>query len=248
MRIKALIIEDEPSATIHLTSLLEKHLPQIDVLGSAISLESGADLITELEPELIFLDIELPGRSGLQIFDVFPKRGFDVIFTTGFHHHSVQAFRLAALDYLTKPLVVDEVINAVDKHIKNVQLINQAARFEVLQYNLSKSRSKLALPSVDGFEIINCDDIVWCGASGSYSILHMLRGEKHVTSHSLKILEEALNFNHFVRVHHGVIVNLHFCKRFIKSKKPRLVLENGIEIEVSHRKKQDLIDRIRKLF
>ena len=186
----------------------------------------------------------MPGKSGLDIFGMYPQRSFDVIFTTAHIGHSIQAFRLSALDYLLKPINTDELVRAVSRHVAHFKLINQEERLKVLQSNLLNQTNRLAVTSQEGFDFIDCEDIMWCEADGSYTRIHLVNGASRITSNSLKYVDEAILNNSFVRIHHSILVNLNYYQRFIRAKQCKLVLQNGLELNVSHRRRQDLIDKL----
>ncbi len=216
---KAIIVDDEQKVRAHLKNLLAKYCKQVELLGEASSAESGAALILESKPELVFLDIQMPKRSG---FDMLASLGiyeFDVIFVTGYDHYGIQAVKASALDYLLKPVKPTELIAAVNKaqgNQKNKQTARQITNLLDLVQNPHKTDPRIALHSIKGIQFINPYEISRCEADDNYTNVFLKDGRKIISTNVLRFHEELLADFGFIRPHHSYIVNVKQIKGFAK--------------------------------
>ncbi len=250
MSLRALLIEDEPEGLENLKNLLRMYCPEVEVVAEG---GSNADLLRLAEEkdakfDVAFLDISLPDGlifQGLQQLDDMP---FDIIFVTAYDKYALKAFEFAAIDYVTKPIEREELIRAIGRiRPRNA---NTKERLEILEqtYNPTGPNAfeKIGVSAMDGVHFVRLNEIVRLEAEDNYTHFMMKTGDKLTASRTIKGYEESLiNFN-FVRVHKKHIVNMNFMKTYIKGEGGYLVLENGETIEVSRRKKTNLIDAIRR--
>ncbi|MEN9304268.1 MAG: hypothetical protein RL264_2697 [Bacteroidota bacterium] len=230
---KAILIDDEKRARILLKAMLTDYCPEIEVLGDYSDLESGVSAIKRIQPDVVFLDIELPESSGLQVLDYF-KEGqidFSIIFVTAYNEFAIQAFKLSAVDYLLKPINPEKLIEAVN-HFKNIK-VKELRQIEQLRHNLYESKKKIVIPSRNDIQYIDPEEILFVKADGSYCQFSLKNGKKIMMSKNLKFVEDMLCEFHFLqRIHKSFIVNLNEIKAFQRNDN-KLILRNGLEIDAS---------------
>lgn len=228
---KAVIIDDVENARISLRSDLEDYCEQIEVIGEAEGVVSGARLLKELKPDIVFLDIQMRDGSGFDLLEILPEIDFALIFTTSSDEHAIQAFRFSAIDYLLKPIDPDQLIEAVAKAEKM-----PSKRLEVLRSNLGGTQ-RLALNSQDKIRIVELDEVVRCESHGSYTMFYTRDGESILVTKTLKEYDLLLSDLGFLRVHQSHLVNMKYIKEFNKADGGQIVLKDRTDIPVSSRKK-----------
>ena len=247
--ITALIIDDEQDSRETLRSYITKYCPQVEVLGECANIIEAKASILKHQPQLLFLDIEMPHGNAFDLLEQWGKIDFEIIFITAFSQYAVQAFNLSAAHYLLKPVDIEELEKAVD----NVeQLLSQKrvlSRAKILLENMTaiqvQSR-KLVLPTMEGFEVVKMEEILYCEADDNFTCFHLRHGGKKMICRSLKFYTSALEPYRFLRIHRSYIVNIECIVRYIKGKGGTVVLENGTQLAVSNNKKEVLIRAIRK--
>lgn len=233
-----IIIEDEDRGANVLLQIVSNSFKELKYEGRAGTVEQAVSLIREKNPDLIFLDVELPDGTGIDILRQFESRNFKVIFTTAHDHYALSAIKFAAIDFLLKPLSIEETKAAVDKVLQQ----SQSERLEQLIKSPDSGKLKrLALPTLEGFAFIELEDLVYLAAEGSYSVLHTADGTKYVVSKSLKEYEELLEPQGFFRIHHSHIVQLGKIRKYVKGNGGYVVMKNGISLDVSARKKEEFL-------
>ena len=244
--IQAVIIDDEKSARETLKAMLEMYCPTVRVLGEADGIESGRALIKEMNPELIFLDVEMPTGTGIDLIKGMDSLQAEVIFITAHDHYAIHAIKVSALDYLLKPLNRQDLIAAVAKlERKDMQIPREV--LELLRQQLDNKKDqtdRLVIASLQGFEIIKISDILYCEGDRNYTTFHLTGREALLSSKTLKEYEMVLPSDAFIRVHQKYLVNINYVKRYLKGRGGTLVMSNGKSIEVSQSKKQLLIDAL----
>ncbi len=249
--LKAIIIDDETNAREALLQLLKLVAPQVQIIGLAKNAEQGIALIENLHPQLVFLDIQMPGKSGFDMLMQIPNINFGVIFTTAYQEFAIKAFRYSAIDYLLKPIDPDNLVEAIVK-FSNMHTKIESGQLDIMQQALGQNiqnpylRSantgqRLALPSAEGLHLVHLTDIIQCESLGSYTKFHLTNGSKIVVSKVLKEYEDILDGFQFFRVHQSHIVNLDHIKRYIKGDGGQLCMTDNSEIEVSRRRKDDFL-------
>jgi two-component system LytT family response regulator len=220
---KAIIIEDEQISRDILRNYLRDYCPQVDLLGEAGNINEGEVLINKHQPDVVFLDIEMPFGNGFDLLTRFESIDFEVIFITAFSDYAIRAINLSAAYYILKPIDIDELIFAVDKVAKKTKNSKDFSPSTVLQNNikaLSHKDQKIVLPQMDGFEVVYIKDIVRIEAADNYSVFYLLNGKKYTLSKTLKYYEELLAEFGFLRSHKSHLINL---AQIVKYKKG----ENG---------------------
>ncbi|MDP4827644.1 MAG: LytTR family DNA-binding domain-containing protein [Flavobacteriales bacterium] len=228
---KAVIIDDVENARISLRSDLEDYCEQIEVIGEADGVVSGARLLKEMKPDIVFLDIQMRDGSGFDLLEILPEIDFALIFTTSSDEHAIQAFRFSAIDYLLKPIDPEQLMEAVGKAEKM-----PSKRLEVLRSNLGGTQ-RLALNSQDKIRIVELEEVVRCESHGSYTMFYTRDGESILVTKTLKEYDLLLSDLGFLRVHQSHLVNMKYIKEFNKSDGGQIVLKDRTDIPVSSRKK-----------
>ncbi|MGV3610481.1 MAG: LytR/AlgR family response regulator transcription factor [Fluviicola sp.] len=237
---KAIIIDDEKRARLLLKALLTDYCQDVQVLGDFSDLESGVEAIKRIQPELVFLDIELPESSGLQILDFFKESelNFSIIFVTAYSEYAIQAFKLSAIDYVLKPINTDKLIEAVS-HYKNHKS-KQVRQLEALKSNLYETKKKIVIPSRDDFQYLDPEDVIYIKAEGSYCQFHLRNGKRILMSRNLKFVEEMIQpFPFLQRVHKSFIVNCNEIA-FYSRGSGKLQLKDGTELQATGEKMEAL--------
>lgn len=242
--IRAVIVDDEPNNVENLSQLLERHCPQVTIAGTAYDSVSGRDAILGLRPDLVFLDISMPGQTGFDLLRNLTAPEFDVIFVTAFHEYGIQAIKFSALDYLLKPIDVSDLRQAVDKALTRRADRRQKDQLEnlleLLKHQQQKQEHRIALPGARETRLVHPARIVRCEASNNYTTFFLQDGEKYLVSKPIFEYEEMLRDYGFLRCHQSHLVNRAFIRSWIKEDGGYLLLEDNTAVPVS-RQKRDLI-------
>ncbi len=242
---KAIIIDDEKRARVTLQLLLKEYCPTITIVADCENLPEGIKAIRKHKPDLVLLDIEMPGHSGLELLDFFDENEVDfaIIFTTAYNEYALQAFRFSAIDYLLKPINPTQLVDAIKRLEKSKQKFEN---FQVLKENISKdSLTKIAVPSGNSLIFIDTTKISYIKGEGAYSEVFCTLGTKHLVSRNLKNFEDILcSDSRFARVHKSYIVNLEQVVAFNKSDGGSLSLEDKSQIPVSSDKVELILEKI----
>jgi len=239
--IKAVIIDDIQEAITVLTSDLQTYCKNIEVIGSANGVVSGAKIIKELKPDLVFLDIQMPDGTGFDLLEIIGEADFKLIFTTASDEFAIKAFKFSAIDYLLKPIDPDDLMKAVEK-VEHQH--NPTSRLELLKGNL-ENQKKIALNTVDKIHIVQIEDVIRLESDINYTRFYFQDGSKLMVTKTLKEFDKMLSDHSFIRIHQSHLVNTNFIKEYTKQD-GKLVLKNGDRISVSSRKKSTLMDMISK--
>ena len=249
--IRTIIIDDEPSAVNVLTLLLQKKCKEdVDIIATSYSPLEGKELIEKHKPDLVFLDIEMAGMTGIDLLRSFSNPTFRVIFVTAFDTYAVEAFRLSVIDYLLKPLEGEDVMRAIQKIKndinKNENPINTQLRQleRLLSQNSIISESRIGIGMSDKIVFVNIPDILYCEATGSYTNVYLNNGKKMVATKLLGEFESQLSNHKFYRIHHSYLINLNRIKEFQRHDGGYVIMENNKQLEVSQRRRRDFLDAI----
>jgi two-component system, LytTR family, response regulator len=244
--ISAIIIDDESKGRLALREKLRLYCPEIELLAEAKDGPEGIQLIQAHQPQLIFLDIEMPKMNGFDMLNHIDVKSFHIIFTTAYDQYAIKAIKYAAFDYLLKPINIQELRDSINK-LSNTISTDSFKQVELLHHNLQHPKrffNKIAIPSMDGLGFYDIDDIVRLEADSNYTTLYFFNQTKVLASKQLKDFEELLPPEMFFRTHHAHIVNLKYIKRYIKGEGGKIELLSGDTIEVSRRKKADFLKTI----
>ena len=243
---KAIIIDDEPKARNLLRILVEENCPKITEIFEAGDLLSGVDVIKNEAPNIVFLDIEMPEHSGLEILNFIERDviNFEIIFTTAYSEYAIQAFQLSAIDYLLKPVRPSQVKEAVDKAITLLGKTQISDKLEELKTSLSSSNfKKIGLPVADGIKFVAFDSIILMEADGMYTKISLDDEPDILISKPLKHFVELLqNIPVFYKPHRSYLVNLKFIKQYVKSDGGYILMDNGKAVSVSKEKRDEFLE------
>lgn len=249
--IETIIIDDEGHCIDHLTRLLSTYCGSIVRLaGSAGNVEEGWRMILDKNPQLVFLDIQLQDATSFELLARFPVIGFDIIFVTAYEKYAIRAFKFSAIDYLLKPVDPDDLRQAVARLQQRRSKEEIAKRFETLADNLRNGRGlprKITIPTVKGLEFLAVQDIVRCESHINYTSIFLTSGQKLTVARTLKEFEELLEDHNFYRVHNSHLINLAWIKSYHKGKGGSVCMTDNTEIEVSTRRKDELLKRLAEL-
>lgn len=239
--LSCVIIDDEGKARRILEAMLKEHCPEVQVIAAAEDVPSGVKIIQKHNPDLVFLDIEMPGYTGFQLLEFFDQPTFEVIFTTAYSEYALQAFQVSAVDYLLKPIQIEQLKQAVDKAIRmhgNSQVIE---RLTALRENVEENTlQKIALPVSEGLRFVPLKDILYLKADGSYTHIFLVDGTRILISKKIKEFENTLApRNNFFRTHRSYIINLGRIKNYIRQDGGYIVMENGDEVDLSRERKDE---------
>ena len=242
---KAVIIDDESKARDVLKLILQEHCPQIEEIYLAKKLIEGVSIIKSEEPQIVFLDIEMPNHSGLEIGDFLSKEetNFEIIFTTAYSEYAIQAFQLSAIDYLLKPIRPALVKQAVDKALEHRGKYKINARLEELKESLIKNNfNKIALPVANGIKFISFDSIIMMEASGMYTNIISKEEGEILISKPLRHFSEILDtVKTFYKPHRSFIINLKYIKQYVKSDGGYIIMDNDKTVSISKEKKEEFL-------
>jgi two-component system, LytTR family, response regulator len=233
---RAILIDDEISNVENLRILLEKHCPKVTIVATAQNVNDAVDAIAKYLPDLIFLDIQMSEQTGFDVLKMLPKRNFEVIFVTAYDQYGIEAVKFAALDYLLKPVDIEELINAVNKVEYKLGIQVQTSQLDFLLQQLKKPETqgnKIALPMQSEIRYVALSDIVRCEADNTYTHFFLSSGEKILVSKSLKEYADLLRPNGFLRTHQSHLVNPKYVKSWLKEDGGVLRLSSGEKIPIS---------------
>jgi len=244
--LKAVIIEDETKARNTLNLLLTEHCEGVTVCAMAEDVPNGVKAILKHKPDLVFLDIELPGFNGFELADFLEEINFEIIFTTAYSEYALKAFQMSAVDYLLKPLQIDQLQAAIDKVLKR-QNLQMPERLDVLKGHLLESaRKKIALPVAEGFLFVEQEEIIFLEADNTYTTVYFSNGSKVVVSKSLKEFTTIIASPDFFKPHRSYYVNANKIKRYNKQDGGHIVMENEHVIYLARDKKQAFLDFLKE--
>jgi len=244
-----LIIDDEKHCRDSLFIMLSKYCPAITVVDQCPDVRTALKSIQQYQPDLLFLDIEMPGMNGFELLKNCPDSDFKVIFVTAYNEYAIQAIRHSALDYLLKPVINEELIQAVDKAVQVGQQHLSAAKVtRLLQSLQQRTPQRIALPTVDGIMIVDLQDILYCESENNYTRLYLTNDKMIFVAKTLKKIETLLSVDpDFFRIHHSFIVNMRFVRQYLKGDGGMVVLANGKNVPISRVKRQELFSRLERL-
>ncbi len=236
----AVIVEDESSGRRMLLQLLEEFCPEIKVVASSGDIDESKHLLLKHKPELVFLDIRMPSGNTFELIDSLKSIDFDIIFTTAYDEYALKAFRIAAIDYLMKPIEPDELIKAVNRFKLKNRNKNTAERIRTLLHEVAKEPSAsdtIGFPVIDGIVFYHPEEIMCCDGDGSYTRLRLDGGKEVMLSKNIGQVELLLDGKGFFRVHNSHIINMRFVQKYVKNGSGYIILKDGTHVDISRRKK-----------
>lgn len=242
--IKAVLIDDEPHCLGTLAILLKEYCPDVQIEDQCRSAVSGLQAIEKSKPDLVFLDIEMPAMNGFEMLEIFSEISFAIIFTTSYDQYAIKAIRFSALDYLLKPINPIELVRALKK-VQEQRHLPFVEQFQMLLKQIQTKEpqfTKIAVPTVEGFELIPADQVTRCEADDNYTHLFLKNKSKIKACRTLKEMEAQLHdFTFFIRVHHSFLVNLNEVTRYVRGEGGYLVMSDGSTVNVSRSRKDALL-------
>lgn len=248
-KIKTILVDDEVACTESLDIELKMYCPQVKVIATCNNSLEAHNIIKDLKPDLVFMDIEMPKLNGFELLSSFESLDFEVIFVTAYDQFALKAFKFSAVDYLLKPIVYEELIQAVEKVERRLK---EKSPYNNLDEVLSNMRffysqiPNIAISTSEGLEFVAVKDILYCEADKNYCYIHMLDGKKILLSKTLKDVEGALELHNFLRIHQSYLVNIAYIKKYVRGQGGYIILTNGKDLPVSRAKKEEFLTRILK--
>ena len=246
--LNCLILDDESRNAQLLKKMLAAHCPQVQVLATESDPVKGLSLISSLHPELVFLDIEMPHLNGFEILKQLEPVNFEVIFVTAYSHYAIEAFEHHAVGYLTKPVNTEKLVSAVTAAAERVQQRAFSKNLFSLIESTNKQTQvqKIPLSTSNGLVFVKMADIMFCESSGNYTTFFLNDAKTILVSRQLGEYEKLLPDNDFIRIHDKYIINLSYIKEYVKGNGGEVVLENGKELPVASRRKEDFLSIFEK--
>ncbi|MBL7793985.1 MAG: response regulator transcription factor [Saprospiraceae bacterium] len=241
--LRTILLDDEPQSVALLKHLAAHHCPEVEIIGAYTDSLEGLAAIRHNQPDLVFLDIEMPKLNGFEVLNQCRPVNFKIIFTTAYNQYAVRAFKYSALDYLLKPISEEDLVAAVKKAAQS-QVLPEIRQYDVLQqFNPLRQTQpqKMVIPTLEGLIFIEITDIVHCDSDGSYTRIWLSNSDPLLVSKSLKEVEEMLHFDFFYRAHHSHLINLHHIKKFVRADGD-VLMSNGRSVPVARSKRQEFID------
>jgi two-component system, LytTR family, response regulator len=244
--LKAIIVDDESKSRESLKILIEDFCQDVEVKALCQNVADALQAIDVHDPDVVFLDIQLQRETGFDLLTRLKKFDFAVIFTTAYSEYAIRAFRFSAIDYLLKPIDIEELRAAIGK-VQKQEPTHIEDTLNHLIKNLKSGSSdqyKLALPSTDGLVFVKVSDILYCEASSNYTEIHMADNRKYIVSRTLKEYEDILTEQNFFRIHNSYLINLNSIKKYVRGEGGYVVMNNDKALDVSKRKKESFLSRI----
>jgi len=244
--VRSIIVDDEQKSRESLRILLQDFCENVEICALCQNVAEGIEAIKQHHPDVVFLDIQMQRETGFDLLAKINPVNFEVIFTTAHSEYAIKAFKFSAIDYLLKPIDIDDLQKALAK-VEQKQNQNISGRLEHLIQNLKSSTPenyKLALPTTDGLVFIKLNDILYCEASSNYTEIYTFNKNKYIVSRTLKQYEDLLGEHNFFRIHNSYLINLNAIKKYVRGDGGYVVLENDVSLDVSKRKKEAFLSRI----
>ena len=243
-KLTAIIVDDETIARETLYGYVQKYCPQVDVVALCDSIAPAYDAIVEHDPDIVFLDVEMPFGNAFDLLEKFKDISFEIVFVTAFSDYAIKALNFSASYYILKPIDIDELVAAVDKIADQRGTDNAQLHTKVLidnLHDLKKQRHKIVLPLMEGFEVVKVSEVIRCQANDNFTDIHLLHGRKLMICRTLKFYENLLIEFRFVRVHKSHLINIDYVKRYLKGKGGQVVMEDDSVVDVSPNRKKELL-------
>jgi len=249
---KAILVDDEPDGIRTLKKLLECNCPEVEIVATCFDAVAAKRKLEEIQPDVVFLDIQMPCKSGLDMLAELSRKNFEVIFVTAHDEYMLQALQFSAVDYLMKPVDEDRLVEAVQRVKKRLKQDSATGQTEALLHNINKAGSplemRLCLPTQKGFTVVKLEEIVYCEAQRSYTLFRLTNNKNIMISKPLFDYDRLLADTFFLRVHKSFLINLLHVKEYTRGEGGTVIMSNGMEIEVSRRKKDLFLEKVKESF
>jgi two-component system, LytTR family, response regulator len=245
--LRAILIDDEENALNALKQKIIQHCNGVEIVAVCTLPEEAITKINSMQPDILFLDIEMPGMNGFVLLQKLDYKNFEIVFVTAYDHYAIKAIRSSALDYLVKPVDIDELKATVDRAIDKRDKAIPNQRLELLLDHLArpqKNFNKIAIPSHEGMQFVKVNDIVYLEASVNYTHIYTSQNSRFVVSRTIKDFEELLPAETFIRIHNSYIINKDYLEKYIRGDGGQVVLSNGTVLDVAKRKKAEFLKAI----
>jgi two-component system LytT family response regulator len=249
---RTILVDDEPDGIRTLKKMLELNCPEVEILATCSSAFDALQKLEEIKPELVFLDVRMPSKSGLDMLAELSEIDFEVIFVTAHNEYMLQALQFSAVDYLMKPVDEDRLQDAVQRVEKRLKEKKVSGQTETLLHNIKKAgfplEMRLCLPTQKGFTIVKLEEIIYCEAQRSYTIFRLINNKSIIISKPLFDYDKLLADTVFLRVHKSFLINLMHVKEYMRGEGGTVVMSNGMEVEISRRKKDQFLEKVKEFF
>ncbi|MEO6723278.1 MAG: LytTR family DNA-binding domain-containing protein [Ferruginibacter sp.] len=245
--LKAVLVDDDESNLSSLREKITHNCPQVEIIASCDNAQTAISTIDFLKPDLVFLDIEMPVMNGFLMLQQLTYTSFELIFTTAYDHYAIKAIRFSALDYLLKPIEIEDLQSAVRRALEKKKHPGSAQQLELLLENLVHKKNvyrRIAIPTTNGLLFLKVEDIVYLEASGNYTHFYLDGKHKYTVSRTLKDFEDMLPTETFLRIHNAYIINKNFVDKYIRGEGGQVIMSNGAVLDVSKRKKTEFLKAI----
>lgn len=250
--LKSILVDDEPRGISSMKKLLELNCPDVEIISTCSNVDEATEKIRMLKPDLVFLDISMPVKTGFDLLKELKGLPFEVIFVTAHNQFMIEAFHFSAIDYLLKPVDDELLIDAVKRARKRIAEKTGSKNIETFLHNMqvkqSPQKMKLCVSSLKGFQVVELDDILYAESSGNYTNLYFTNQQMICTSKPMHEYEELLEDSGFIRIHKSFLVNLLHVKEYIRGEGGSVLLSNNKEIEVSRRKKDIFLTKMKEFY
>lgn len=250
--IKTILVDDEPRGLSSLRKLLEFNCPELEIIAACNSADEARQKIEQLKPQLVFLDIAMPEKTGFDLLHELGEIPFEIIFVTAHNDFMLQAFRFSAVDYLLKPVEDNLLIEAVKRAARKIGEKSTNSNLETLLFNLQSreggQKLKMCIPSIKGFQVIKLSEIIYCEASGNYTNFHFTERPLICASKPIHEYETLLEDCGFVRIHKTFLINMEHVKEYQRGEGGYVIMSNGAQVEVSRRKKDLLMTKMKEFY
>jgi two-component system, LytTR family, response regulator len=250
--IKAVLVDDEKLSRNTLRKLLDMYCPDVEIIAECDNADDARKQVDELKPSLVFLDVAMPGKNGIDFLKELPQIDFEVIFVTAHDKYVLQAIRYAAVDYLSKPVEEQQLVTAVASAAKRIHTKSLSHHLETFLHNIrnksNQAEMQLCIPSIKGFQIVRINDIIYCEADNTYTWLYLQNNQRLMASRPLIDYELLLQDANFVRIHKSYLINLNHLREYHKGEGGTVKMSNGKELDVSRRKKEFFVSYMKDHF
>ncbi|MBX2953147.1 MAG: response regulator transcription factor [Leadbetterella sp.] len=247
--LRAIIIDDEPACISILKLQIEKYCPQVSIVAEGLGGGEGLSAIRKHQPDLVFLDIEMPVMNGFQLLENLDADiNFSIVFTTAYNDFAVKAFKFSALEYLLKPIDIDELQKAVAKAENKKNIEKQ--QIELLRQSLyapGRNPDRLALPHATGYIFVEINKIVYCESDSAYTKFYLSTGEKLLITKTLGDVEEVLSLQNFFRIHKQFLVNMSYITQYIKGEGGFVKMTNGAELPIARNRRESFVSLLTRI-
>lgn len=248
--IRSIVIDDEEDARETLKLALKKYCPNVELLAFCETPEKGLETISNTQPDLVFLDVQMPGMSGFDLLQQLKDINFAVIFVTAYDRYAIKAIKFSALDYLLKPVDPDDLVSSIRKFEETQHTKEHTYRYQSVLSNVKNQQSnidKLAIPTAEGIIFMETTNIIYCQADGNYTLLYLTGGRTTLVSKPLKDFESMLVDSGFSRIHHASLINMKHIQKYVKGDGGYVILTDNHNVDVSRRKKEAFLHQLHKI-